>query len=494
MRAFPREAGRDAAALREERVQLRDEPGIQLVGSVAPYHWGTSDQEGRRELAQCVLPAGLRAVGLLVLLHDIGETSGPLSKLLLQKVERGLSIEGLAQRLAFFLIWTQLAAQERLGNGHHLLVVSVKPLHHLVGDLNARGQVLIPFAVRREMGLPNHVVPVERLPEELRREVRDELLRVLLFPALHRGARGNAPELAGRAGMLLQPTDQARHIRAAVAGIRVNLVENEELENPLVFGREENPVLEPGEEKLQHDVVRHEDVRRRLLDLLPADDLAVEGLLAAGDLPEGLQGFLLPLEGIACVAGQFESRASQATRKVVVLGVGQSIHRVHDDRFDARGPPLAGPQAFAHDRDAEGKGLPGAGARGNDRVVAGLDGANGLGLVLVGPDRLGLPITGLGREALRGVRVDVPFFHKVAELGAALEAAVELNKRVPPQKRPLVDPLADPFFDLGISELLKSVDVGPIGVLDVGEDVEGIHESTNAQKLNYEKRTRTNLQ
>jgi hypothetical protein len=69
----------------------------------------------------------------------------------------------------------------------------------------------------------------------------------------------------------------------------------------------------------------------------------------------------------------------------------------------------------------------------------------------------------------------MPLIHEISEPGAPLESTIELDEGVAPEKCPVINSLAYPFLDLRIAELLESMDIGPIGVLDIGENVEGIH-------------------
>ncbi|WP_251963849.1 hypothetical protein [Salinibacter ruber] len=107
--------------------------------------------------------------------------------------------------------------------------------------------------------------------------------------------------------------------------------------------------------------------------------------------------------------------------------------------------------------------------------MATLDRPDGLRLVLVRADRLGLAVSGLCRKALRRLWMDQALIGELLQRSAAFKSPVELEVWVAPEERALVDPLLNPLLDLRITELLEGPDVGLVGVLDIGEDVEGIH-------------------
>jgi hypothetical protein len=70
------------------------------------------------------------------------------------------------------------------------------------------------------------------------------------------------------------------------------------------------------------------------------------------------------------------------------------------------------------------------------------------------------------------------FLHERLERRALLEAPGELDVRILPQERTLMDTVRHPVADLRIPELLEGSDVALIGVLNVGEGVEGVHGET----------------
>ncbi len=346
------EAAGNCAPLREERVQLGHEAGLLLTIDV--HRRGCARQQRRHQFVEAFADAGSGAVCLAIGAEQIGEGGGTLGQALLQEVEGGMVAQQDPEALAGLLGGTELPTHQGFRQHRGLLdrglcrlaLVGRLPaelLHHLPGDQHARGEGFRGDLRYRDdvVLLADHVLPGERLPEETRGKVGDDLAGVFPRAALHRGAGADAVQLPDGVGVLLQAADEAGHVRAAPAGVGMHLVQDQEAQHPGVLRGEEGAVLEAGEQQLQLRVVGHQDVRGRLPDLLARQQLAVirfrparrplHVLLRSGVLARG--------EGVGRVAGverDLQPRTVKPLREVLVLAVGEGVHRVDDDRLDPR--------------------------------------------------------------------------------------------------------------------------------------------------------------
>ncbi len=162
------------------------------------------------------------------------------------------------------LLCAQLPAQQRLGERNRRLQRTVKVGDILVGDPDGWRQdfgkltdpavstgsraMAAPFAPRGNIALADDVLRVEGLAEEARGEVGNQSRSILPLAALHGGAGGDAVQLAGRLCVLLQSSHQAGHVGAALAGVGVHFVQHQEAQHASVLGREEDAVLEAGQQ------------------------------------------------------------------------------------------------------------------------------------------------------------------------------------------------------------------------------------------------------
>ena len=162
------------------------------------------------------------------------------------------------------------------------------------------------------------------------------------------------------------PADEQRDIRALAAPVRVELVEHQEAQ--ALRGLDQGAALfRAGEDQLQHDVVRQQDIRRIRHNAF----LLFVGLLARVTLKRHRPSAV----GIA----QFQKLLEFAH-----LAIGQRVHGIDHDGLDA--PAIATAQHVVDDGDNVGQALARAGASRQDVVVAALRRANGVFLVLVQPE------------------------------------------------------------------------------------------------------------
>ena len=211
-------------------------------------------------------------------------------------------------------------------------------------------------------GLADHPLRIDGCAEQRGRDPRD-LLLLLLRAALggHRRRRADALDVRRVAGVL-EPSDQKRDVGALPPAVGVQLVQDEE---PQALGRpDEAALVRAGQDELEHHVVGEQDVRR-----VGDDRLALLRRLLPG----------VPLEGHRLVLG------AEELLELAELAVGQGIHRVDDDRLDARlvGAVRLGFEDLVNDRDDVRQALTGPGAGGEDVALPRVRGLDGLLLVPV---------------------------------------------------------------------------------------------------------------
>ena len=199
------------------------------------------------------------------------------------------------------------------------------------------------------------------------------LRSVLGGPAGH--GRAGADDLELVAGALVtQPADQHGYVGALPAAVGVQLVESEELE-ALGGADQVLALVGPGEDKLEHHVVRQQDV----------------GWL--GQDPHALVARLLArVAGVGDGLPAARVAEGQELLQLADLRVRQGVHRVDDDRLDARASLSSSCVAIAEngvdDGHDVGQRLAGAGAGGQHVALAGPGYLDRLTLVLVKHDRV----------------------------------------------------------------------------------------------------------
>ena len=248
---------------------------------------------------------------------------------------------------------------------HRLEVVDAAQIRQLIGLDRWHGRHVADFGrIGFLVGLGHHAVGLELLAEELGREVRHRLRGL----PLHGRAGADTDQAAVQlVDMFFEPAQQAGHLDAPRTAVGVHLVQHQEPE-VLV---EEHAIFLAEEEVLEHRVVRHEDVGKRggIADLLAVPD-GLPGQVRRAHLLVTLRGALLVFGRIAGVARKCDAGPGQILREALVLVVRQRVHRVEDDRADARARML---EAIVQDGQEESLGLAGSGATRDDRVAAGQD-------------------------------------------------------------------------------------------------------------------------
>ena len=135
-----------------------------------------------------------------------------------------------------------------------------------------------------------------------------------------------------------------------------------------------------------------------------------------------LVGFLA---GVALEGDRRPALRESPTQKLlqfVELAVGQGVHGVDDDGLDASAAAMV--ENIVHDGDDVGQALPGAGAGGQDIVVAGHGSLDGVSLMLMESQRPVRFIGGFDAEDVAALRVQRPLVDQVLNPWAGLEAGV----------------------------------------------------------------------
>ena len=155
--------------------------------------------------------------------------------------------------------------------------------------------------------------------------------------------------------------------------------------------------------------------------------------------------------------------------QLLLLAVGQRVHRVDDDRRDPApaSARLPGAEDVIDDRHDVREALARAGAGRQDVVLAGARGADGVGLVAVQPQRLA-GAAGLGlladAEDPAALGVQEPLTDEVVDLTARLERGIQLERRIGPQQA-LVEIMLDVLPDPLVLDREERLGVVPV-VLD----------------------------
>jgi hypothetical protein len=236
---------------------------------------------------------------------------------------------------------------------------------------------------------------------------------VQVFP----GKSGGRPD-ALKPGCLTgfpDPSHEHRHVRPLAPAVRVQLIEHQEAQSTRSL--HQFPLKRPGQDELQHDVVRQEYVGGICDDCLP---LLIRLLSGVGAEPHRAASVWEP--------------DFQELVKLARLAVHQCVHGVDDDSPDFS-PTRTLLQHGVHDGDQVGETLPGAGAAGQHVAGASLSYPNGVRLVLVQPQPTPDWIArALDSENLAAGLVQDPSFHRFVNRLGQLEARVELDKGVRPKK------------------------------------------------------------
>ena len=329
----------------------------------------------------------------------------------------------------------------------------------LRGDGSANG-----ISDRGVRGIDFGSCAFQRLADDLfRREIHAEQglghfrdFEPLVFAAAaarHGGGRADADDVV--AECVAAAANEHRDVGALTPAIGMQLVEHEEPE-PL-GGPHQFAVLDAREQQLQHHVVREQDVRRIAPNRLAGLSPLLPGI--AGESNEGLALRVALVDELA---------------ELLVLAVGQRVHRIDDDGLDAAAGPA--PEHVVHDRHDVGEALAGTRAGCQHIGPASLRLEDRLALVLVQEELLA-PVVGVGFADTKDPRafpVENPQLDQVVDGAAGPERRVELEERFGPEplgSEDAVDERLDPRF----ADLDEAARVAPVVGDQAVPEVKDVH-------------------
>ena len=296
------------------------------------------------------------------------------------------------------------------------------------------GAVAVDLIGRRTQRLADHRLRLDGRAEEAAGDAR-HLGPLLVVRARPRERRRGADALdVRRLAGVADPANEEGDVGTLPAAVGVQLVEHEVRE--ALRRADERLVVRTREDVLEHHVVRQEDVRRMRADLL-----ALLVVLLAGESPERHR------------AATVRIAVAEELAELLLLAIGQRVHRIHDDRGDPApaAPSFPRPEDVVDDRHDVRKALARAGTGREDVVLTGARCTDGLGLVAVEPEWLpGAAGVGLLADAEdpAAFGVQEPLTDEVVDLTAGLERGVQLERRVGPQQalvEIMLDVLPDPL-------------------------------------------------
>lgn len=228
-------------------------------------------------------------------------------------------------------------------------------------------------------------------------------------------------------------------------------------------------LLLPEEQELEHRVVRDQDVRWPILDLLPEVALLVGRPGRARQEALLLQARPLVVGCVPGVPAEGDARPRELHAQALELIVRQRVHRVQDHRAHAGRLPVA--QAVVDDRDEERLGLARAGVRGHDRVLRPSperrEPPDGADLVVV--EVLEAP------PACEDAFAENALGDELGQRRALLEGPRQRHERVLPEEVLLLDQPLEARPQLRPADRKTRLHVAPVGVLDVLGGEEGLH-------------------
>ena len=205
------------------------------------------------------------------------------------------------------------------------------------------------------------------------------------------------------------PAHEQRHVRTLAAAVRVQLVQDQEVQAFAVADDLAVELLLPCHEELQHHEVGEKDVRGLACNPLPLAPVVLPRVAVERDRP--LSRHLVDELG-----------------QLIHLRVGERVHRVDDDGVRA---PLAArvscSQHVADDGDEEAERLPGPRAGGHHEALAVCGKRDRLLLVLVEGQRLVVC-----PEYIGAARIEDAVDNQGADVCRALVARVDLDERLGP--------------------------------------------------------------
>ena len=154
-------------------------------------------------------------------------------------------------------------------------------------------------------------------------------------PAGHRRRGANADDVVAAEGVAAT-ADEQRHVGPLAPAVGVQLVENEKTQS--VRGPDQLAILAAREQQFQHHVVRQQDVGRMAANCVAFRPFFLARV--AGEADRGLT---------------FRISLLQELARLLVLAVGQGVHRIHHDCLDA--PVRTAAQDMVHDGHDVGEAL-----------------------------------------------------------------------------------------------------------------------------------------
>ena len=164
--------------------------------------------------------------------------------------------------------------------------------------------------------------------------------------------------------------------------------------------------------------------------------------------------------------------------KLAVLAIGQSIHRINDDRRYAA--PWFFSQDVVNNRDDVRQALSRTGAGRQDVIASAAGNADGFLLVSMQSQRLAeiVELGLLDAENLAAGFMQDAFVDQLVDGSAGLERRVELNERLGPEQSG-IEFFLDLRVDPGIPDLDEAADVVGVGVDEFAPKIKDVHGSSS---------------
>ena len=303
-------------------------------------------------------------------------------------------------------------------------------------------------------GLADDLLRREGHAEQRLRHLRHFEILLLAAPAARHGGGGAHAEEFVPEGVATAANEH-RDVGALAPAIGMQLVEDEELE-PL-GGSHQRAILASREEKLQHHVVREQNIGRvgpnglaRVVPLLPR---------IAGEAHRGFA---------------FRVALVDELPELLGLAVGEGVHGVDDDGLDAAAGPA--PEDAVHDRHDVGEALSGAGTGRQYVGAAFLRLEDRVALVPVQEELpAAMIVFGLADpEYPRALGMENPLLDQIVDRSPGPERRVELEERLRPKSfgvKDVVDELVDPR----VADLDEAPGVLPVVGDEAFSEVEDVH-------------------
>ncbi len=252
------EAALDLAPLREVHVHLWDEPF--LKGASYRDFAEHACNERSLDLPGSLFVCGVLPDGRAVCADQVGDTLWLFFELVLDELDGLLRAESLPEVGGGWVLDPNWFPDEVFGEFLQVLPAGLLHPEQIVADENPIRKFAIRSAGREEECLLDDRGAVKRFSEEFCGEFCDGLSRLFTLSLTHGRTGPDATERAGGSGVLFQSPDEVCGIGSLLPGVGVDLVEDKVFQDAEVLRREEDLVLEPREDVLEHDVVGDQDV------------------------------------------------------------------------------------------------------------------------------------------------------------------------------------------------------------------------------------------